>query len=266
MKGVLQFVCGLTVAVAMLVGLPTRSQATPGSLSLDGLDDYVASQSAVNITTNQITLEAWVYPTATQASGSIMYFNTPPNRYVYLGLESGGVWFVIGDPAGVAHKLRKGGLVANQWHHLAATYDGSIMRLYINGTEVTTFDVETDRSFTSGFNLSTRLYISLDAFTLSGQNFHGPLDEIRVWDYARSAAQISAARNSTLQGTESGLVLYYPFDDGNLTQATDATGHGYDGQLRGGPVYSTEGVNENLCVNGMIRVRCSFQETSRQTG
>ncbi len=38
------------------------------------------------------------------------------------------------------------------------------------------------------------------------------------------------------------------------------------GEGERGDDYIAPRVNENLCVNGMIRVRCSFQETSRQTG
>ena len=112
------------------------------------------------------------------------------------------------------------------------------MRLYIDGNEVTAFEYQENPSFTGGFQLSSPLYLSVDGYLVSGQYFPGLMAEVRVWDYARSGAQISAARASVLQGDERGLVVYYSFDDGNATLVTDVTGHGFNGQLVSGPEYS----------------------------
>ena len=123
----------------------------------------------------------------------------------------------------------------NQWYHLCGTYDGKKMRLYIDGAEVTAFEYQDNSSFTRGFQLSSPLYLSVDGYVGSDQYFPGLMAEVRVWDYARSRAQISAARSRVLQGNERGLVVCYSFDDGNATLVTDVTGHGFNGQLVGEP-------------------------------
>ncbi len=209
------------------------------SLTLDGVNDFVVSQSPVKITTNRITLEVWIYSTqSSSAEYKVAGFHTAPHRDVYFSLQNGGVWFVIFDSSGAAHKLWKGGVGTNQWYHLCGTYDGKKMHLYIDGKEVTACDYQDKPSFADGFQLSSPLYLSVDGYLGSGQYFPGLMAEVRVWDYARPRARISADRSHVLQGNERGLVVYYSFDDGNATLVTDVTGHGFNGQLVGGAGYS----------------------------
>lgn len=238
-----QFVRQVQQELPFLVPLGRKTgSAGSGSLTLDGVNDYVVSQLLINITTNSITLEAWVCPTqSSSAEQKVAGFHTAPNRDVYFSLQNGGVWFVVFDPSGAAHKLWKAGLGTNRWYHLCGTYDGKKMRLYIDGAEVTACDFGEHRSFNDGFQLSSPLYLSVDPYLGSGQHFTGLMDEVRVWDYARSGVQISAARSHVLQGDENGLVLYYSFDDGNAGQVTDLTGHGFDGRLVGGAGFSADG-------------------------
>jgi hypothetical protein len=62
----------------------------------------------------------------------------------------------------------------------------------------------------------------------SGEYFHGVLDEIRLWNVARSPEEIRAAMNTPLTGKEPGLVAYWDFDNDT---AKDKSGHGNDGVL-----------------------------------
>ena len=63
-----------------------------------------------------------------------------------------------------------------------------------------------------------------------GEYFHGDIDEIRIWNVARSPEQIRAAMSGRLSGREPGLVGYWAFDDGT---AKDQTGNGNNGVLDG---------------------------------
>ena len=56
------------------------------------------------------------------------------------------------------------------------------------------------------------------------------MDEVRIWNTARTADGIYANRYCTLTGTESNLVAYWTFDDGT---ANDLTGHGHNGLFAG---------------------------------
>ena len=108
-------------------------------------------------------------------------------------------------------------------HHVAATFDGSTVRLYLDGT----------LSASAPWSLGTVYYgaddvlIGADNFSFGYlRRFDGYIDDVRVWDRARTAAEIANSMNCRLTGSESGLVAYWPFDASNLT---DLTGHGHGG-------------------------------------
>jgi hypothetical protein len=63
-----------------------------------------------------------------------------------------------------------------------------------------------------------------------GEYFHGDIDEIRIWNVARTPEQLRAAMNERLSGKEPGLVAYWPFDDGT---PRDLTGNGNNGAIDG---------------------------------
>jgi hypothetical protein len=116
---------------------------------------------------------------------------------------------------------------ANKWYHLAGTYDGNTVTAFVNGQAV------------ASQNISGRLYIDNsdlyigkgDPEYLHGECFHGELDEVRIWNVARSQEQIQAATSTSLSGREKGLLAYWNFDDGT---AKDLSGHDNEGLLHGG--------------------------------
>jgi len=116
-----------------------------------------------------MTLEAWVYPTASGGWSTIIAkftFGWLTNERAYqLMLNSGG---------GIS-----------QWTHVAATYDGTTMRIYVNGAEVGS------RSYSDGIAATTAsLMLGENSEGNSGQNFRGIIDEAAVYDVALSAITI----------------------------------------------------------------------------
>ena len=57
------------------------------------------------------------------------------------------------------------------------------------------------------------------------------MDEVRLWNVARTAEQINSNKGQSLTGFEPGLVAYYRFDESSGTTAIDATSNGHDGLL-----------------------------------
>ena len=118
-------------------------------------------------------------------------------------------------------------------HHLAVTFDGATIRLYIDAVEMGS----------AGWSLGT-VYYSTEDVLIGADNFNfqyyrrfdGYVDDVRVWSYARSASQIAAQMNCRLTGGEAGLVGYWPFDDSSLS---DVTGHAHNGILNGNPASAT---------------------------
>jgi hypothetical protein len=118
-------------------------------------------------------------------------------------------------------------VVPGKWYHLAGTYNGSALTVLLNGVKLG------NESASGAMSIDqSDLFIGKgDPKWSSGEYFHGAIDEIRIWNVARSAEQIQATMNKPLTGKEPGLVACWSFDDGT---AKDLTGQCSDGLLDGG--------------------------------
>lgn len=122
-------------------------------------------------------------------------------------------------------------IVVNQWYHVATTYDASkVLRLYINGV------LQTNTATLTGTELlPNSLILGTDAF-----NFNGQIDEAKIWNIARTIAQIQASMCSKLIGNESGLVAYFRLDENTGTMTENkAYGANFDANLIGSPSWAT---------------------------
>jgi hypothetical protein len=127
---------------------PTFNSANQGSIVFDGTDDYVncGSGSSVNITGTQLTLNAWVYRTALNSNVS-NYRRIIEKAAAYPALQYSLVTTPTGFSSGegrllldmyIDSSIPTGAigstqLQLNTWYCVAATYDGSFRRLYVNG-------------------------------------------------------------------------------------------------------------------------------------
>ncbi|MFN0016098.1 MAG: LamG-like jellyroll fold domain-containing protein, partial [Saprospiraceae bacterium] len=219
---------------AVTVAAPTSSDNCSilgNVLDFDGANDYITLPGSFNsnFSANRITIEGWVY----NASGY-----TPSNCMLagesYLG--DGNIRFAVHLQGGNIYAGTfpnnltgvNAPLATNTWVHFAATYDGTI-RLYLNGTQVGT---PVTTSLTAG-NEEWRIGRRWD----NVDYFKGKLDEVRIWNVARTAAEINANKNQTIS-PQTGLVGYYRFDQGvaagnntAITQAADASGNAVNGTL-----------------------------------
>src|SRR6267143_636106 len=85
-------------------------------------------------------------------------------------------------------------LATNTWTHLAVTYDGAMLKLYINGLLVASTPA------TSQFTTSTNpLFIGGDQ--TQGQFFNGKIDEVRVYNRGLDASEIQADMNTPVGGS-----------------------------------------------------------------
>ena len=114
-------------------------------------------------------------------------------------------------------------LDADTWTHLAATFDAStnIVTLFVDGVQVAN-GMTASQPITNGPAL---------IYTRAGAGFKGGIDEIRIWNAVRTAAQIQENMDVSLTGKEEGMVAYYRFDDANLTKRAALAGY-TDEELR----------------------------------
>jgi fibronectin type 3 domain-containing protein len=157
------------------------------ALSFDGVNDWVtvADANSLDLTTG-MTLEAWVFPTALGTGWRTTIFKEQSGNYAYATYANTGTSRPSGNAVtgGVDNDLRGSAQLAlNTWAHLAATYDGSNLRLYVNAAQV------------GSQAASGPITASTGALRIGGNNiwpewFQGRIDEIRVYNRALSATEI----------------------------------------------------------------------------
>jgi len=153
----------------------------------------------------QITLEAWVNPSELGKRQPIItklhpgYQSGEPYYQYHLELrDSGALYFALA--IGGMRKVLDGAFIVEpkKWYHVAATYDGTSMRLYLNGEE---WENPTKaKGALSNYNMP------LVIGGVSDLPFTGLLAEVRIWDVARTRDQIIGAMDKTLSVKEKGLV------------------------------------------------------------
>ncbi|HEY0977057.1 MAG TPA: LamG-like jellyroll fold domain-containing protein, partial [Flavobacteriales bacterium] len=245
-----------------LVMLPVNVDCSTfgmNALNFDGTNDRVSCGNApsLNITGNAITLEAWIYPTSWRTNvyeGNIInkegasmqgyMLRCGANGTLNFNLGNGTAWNELNSASGV--------LTLNTWQHVAGTYDGSTMRLYVNGVEVGNLPVTTTIAASPN-----PLVIGDWAVPGSGRFFPGSIDEVRIWNKAIPGATILANMNTAYCGNESGLRAYYRFNQGvaggsNATETVleDLTAYGNDGTLTG---FALTGASSNW-VQGLTTI------------
>ena len=205
---------------------------TPAThLNFDGTNDHVnlgTSLASVLNGATTLTFEAWINPSVLNGWNNIITDYDGAYHKVLLRVRNNNniqFWLnstVLNSPFTVP---------LNTWTHIAAVYDGSNMYVYANGTLIASQAAPASLpSTTNPFYIGNRIGGS--------ELFTGNLDEIRVWTTARTAEQIAGSMNCELQGSESGLVAYYKFNQGinqadnsTVTTLTDATSNGHNGTL-----------------------------------
>ena len=157
------------------------------ALSFDGVNDMVtvADANSLDLTTG-MTLEAWVRPTALGSAWRTVLFKEQPGNMAY-GLYAGngsapsaGLW--IGDERTA---VGTGALPLNTWSHLAATYDGAALKLYVNGALVRT-------TAYAGSIVTSASPLRIGGNSVWPEWFAGLIDEVRVYNRALSATEIAA--------------------------------------------------------------------------
>jgi len=125
-------------------------------------------------------------------------------------------------------------LTFGEWNHVAAVFDADAdkLKIYLNGVLESTSSV-----FTSSYSNNTSLYIGARGDDQS-VNDHVVVDEVRIWDVARTGTEINAAKDVCLSGSETGLVAYYDFEGLTSSIVLDKSSNANNGNIVGGGTQS----------------------------
>ena len=252
--------CGVAAASTLSVVPNTFTTADIGppvvasALSFNGNNQYVAIGGSATMPSDDspYTIEAWVKPTTMGSYGIIGWggFGIPYACNALRLSETGLVNYWWGKDLEAPTPNLVGA-----WHHVAATCDGTTRTLYLDGVAI-----GSDQPGTHRVPAANNLRIGS---TNSGEYFNGSIDEVRVWNVSRTAAQLKTARGANLLGNPAGLVAYYRFGEGSGPTTTDANGVTVNaGTLSGGASWSTDAP---AIVNG-VPVVLTVTDESGQTG
>jgi len=157
-----------------------------GALSFNGTNAQVVINDSASLhLTSAVTLEAWVNPSSALTGWQDVIYKPLDNYFLEASSSNGnkpGTGVLLTSSA---EPLAYGSaaLTASTWTHLAMTYDGTTLKIYVNGALVTS------TTQTGTITTSTNA-LQIGGDTTYGQYFKGMIDEIRVYNIALTQAQI----------------------------------------------------------------------------
>ncbi|MEI8165300.1 MAG: LamG-like jellyroll fold domain-containing protein [Chloroflexales bacterium] len=236
-----RFFATFLFAALLIVGLASslQAQSVNNALDFDGVNDTVSIATLANapLANTARTVEAWVKTTSTTYTKVFAYGGAAQYQRFGIGISNGSIGVESNNSEVVWTSTVNDGV----WHHVAVVYPGSggiaAASVYVDGVKLTTVS-STWQGSTALATTSGAAFVG----SLAGTSayFPGTIDELRVWNVARTQAQIQAAKGTELAGTEAGLVAYYPFNQGvaggtntGVTTLSDLTSGASTGTLSG---------------------------------
>ena len=200
------------------------------------------SETLDNIT-EQVTVSAWIKPTDFPNSYAPIIFKGDErvpgikNRSYILYLKNNGSIQMAASPGGggeASFYSSNGAIKLNTWYHVACVIDAkkNAMKLFIDGIEVGNRNFRDQKSFYKS-RLPLRIGWTHEIERPTQSPFVGLIDEVRIWNIARTENEIWSDINTQLKGDEPGLVAYWKFDGETNGMVLDASSNKNHGRLIG---------------------------------
>ncbi len=206
--------------------LSNQTSSSPGyALNLTSQNDriYVNDSDALDIT-DEITLEAWI---KASSWGDITEGNIISKKGNYSGYalrcgDNGKLNFLLGINGAWEQLTSDEIMQLNQWQYIAATFKDSTMKIYING------DLVGEQQTSGNISANNQLLMIGSSPKHRNKTFMGNIDEIKIYNIAKSAEEIRRSINLPVSVDENGLVAYWQFISNNgSTILSDIIGGNY---------------------------------------
>lgn len=244
-RSLLSSLSALTLGCLVLGG--TANAQTLGATFSNNVDGYIEiPYSPAVVPQGGITVEAWIkYDGSTLPTGwrfpTVLRQNTNAGQEAYfLRVEAGTTknnalrWLVNttgSGPTSIEWNFGAGGLL--EWTHVAATYDGSQMRIFVNGNQVASGSAS-GSLIDNGDVL--RIGKGSDVGDPAMEVFNGSIDEVRLWPFARTEEEINSTRKRAIFNMP-GQVSTWSLDGHTF----DFSG-GLNGTVSGSVVFAPSGI------------------------
>ena len=221
-----------------------------GCYSFDGTDDNLSYTPSVD-GIETLSIAFWVCPTAATPAGS--FFSLERNTYWQLTFYGDHV--AIRDNSigysGTRKNFSTGTYIANTWTHVAVTYDKGTLKIYRDGSLLSTNSV-------GGTKLNTSINNArIGSAVQSGYYYSGKMNDVRIYDHCLSPMEIKQLSQ--------GLVLHYPLNRGGFGQENLIANTDFNGVSKKYTVTSsTEGgfrytPTETIVANTEYTVSCRLR-------
>ncbi|MFH1196301.1 MAG: S8 family serine peptidase [bacterium] len=209
------------------------------AVKYDGLEDYIQIPGHSKIgeieSNDKVTIEAWIFIN----NFSQGYF---PIAEFYIADIDWGWAFSIYQPIGLgfsliySYKEAAYNFQTNRWYHVAVSYDKSQnkVKFFVNGEKIKEEPYAEDIPDTQQFN--SPLFIGVN-YSGGDEFSDGIIDELRIWNTARTDQQIMDNMFKKISGSPSGLVANFTFDEGSGFEVNDASGNINPGILKKSPTW-----------------------------
>lgn len=209
------------------------SNAQNHALQFDGTNDKITipHNEVFNIGEG-FTIEAWINASVWRPEvwrGSIVTKDSqgPDSGFAFRCGNNGTLNFVMSVNQGW-NEISSGPVMnTGQWYHVAVVVEGDKMRLLING------EVVSSKTFTGTPTPNTQSITIGESSGFPGRYFNGVIDEVRVWNVARTNQEIFDNQGSSFDGTESGLIAYFPMNEGEGTDISNKANGDLNGTASG---------------------------------
>jgi len=194
---------------------PTWTTGVNGSaLYFDGVNDYVEVPDHLSLDPIELTLMAWIKHGSTLDHRCIIdkRDDVQDGYNLYIS-PSGNAWVRINDNT----LTGTSDIDDDVWHHIACTYDGSTIRIYVDGVEENSDSIGSELLDTIN---SLRIGLERD----NGFDFNGIIDDARIYNYALSTQEIAEIYNSTKPSEDDDEIAMWEFNENTGTIAYDSIG------------------------------------------
>jgi len=232
-----------------------------GALNFDGVNDYVDLNPSLGNGLDipgPFTVSAWTKTLKLGVHQTIVSkHNNGSDANYLIWIDDLGYFQVYAAPGGISTDLRADSLPVqvNTWYHVVEVWDGSLLRLYVNGIE--------PKAAVSGSGavVVTTKQVAIGRSSVAGNNPHtGLIDDVRIYNRALSAAEVKALYQSGAAAINSsqnnrlkdGLVGLWSFNGGDMNGNTayDRSGNNNNGTLTNGPTRAIGKIGQALSFDG----------------